>query len=434
MTAERFVLLGLARARSEWFRQVAQWATSAALPADFVKCVSAEEVRRRLGSGRPFSATLLDGALPAVDRDLLAAVHDAGCVPLVMDDGTGRQDWLGLGAAAVLPPALRREDLLDVLVTHCSMVGGSEIAPPGGASLPLSVVWEGSAVAVCGAGGAGSSTVAIALAQGLAAEGTAGQVLLADLCRRAEQAMLHDARELFPGLQELVEGHRKGPVEPSEVLRTTFHVYERGYDLLLGLRRPRFWSALRPRSLETAFRSLRAAFGVVVCDIDADFEGEDDCGSADVEERNLASRLAAQQADAVLVVGTAGLKGLHTLTGLLADLLALGVAPERIVPVLNQAPRQPHLRAGLSSTFAQLIGSLSGGGRLPSPVFLPRRNVEEALRDGVPLPAPLPALIVGAYHAALRRSGELEKELLPVGPPVTPGSLGAWSLQEEAGG
>lgn len=432
MPAERFVLLGLARARSEWFRQVGQWSTSAALPADFVKCVSAEEVRARLASGRPFSAALLDGALPAVDRDLLAAVRDAGCVPLVVDEGTGRQDWLALGAAVLLPPVLQREELLDALATHCAMVGGGEIAPHPDGVLPLSTAWEGSVVAVCGAGGAGSSTAAIAVAQGLAADGTAGPILLADLCRRAEQAMLHDARELFPGLQELAEAHRSGPVEPHHVRRSTFHVAERGYDLLLGLRRPRYWAALRPRSLEAAFRSLRGAFGVLVCDIDADFEGERDGGSVDVEERNFASRLAAQQADVVLAVGAAGLKGLHTLTTVLADLLALGVAPERIVPVLNQAPRQLRVRAALSTTLGQLLGSVSGGARLPSPMFVPRRRVEEALRDGVVLPEPLPGLLVGAYHAALRRVGERQQVLVSVLPePVAPGSLGAWRLQED---
>ncbi len=431
MSGERYVLLGLARPRSAWFRQVAQWATSAALPAEFLKCVSAEELRARLASGRAFSAALLDGGLPAVDRDLLATVREAGCVPLVVDDGRGRQDWTGLGAVAVLPVDLAREHLLDSLATHAAMVGAGEVARED-LGAPLSSAWQAGVVAVTGTGGSGTSTAAMALAQGLAQDGRSGPVLLADLCRRAEQAMLHDAREVFPGLQELVEAHRGGQVDPADVHRATFHVPERGYHLLLGLRRPRYWSSIRPRAFEATFSSLRAAFGTVVCDVDDDLEGEEDGGSIDVEERNLMTRLPVRQADVVVAVGSAGLKGLYSLAGLLAALLAVGVEPERVIPVLNLAPRPPRQRAALAATLAQLTAGRDGTSRLPSPVFLPRRRVEEALRDGVALPPPLPALLTGAYHAALARSAAPHAG---AGPQefarVTPGSLGTWALAGE---
>lgn len=431
MSGERFVLLGLGRPRAAWFRQVAQWSTSAALPAEFVKCVSAEEVRERLASGRPFSAALLDGGLPAVDRDLLAAVRDAGCAPLIVDDGRGRRDWAALGALAVLPTELTREQLLDVLAAHAPLVGRGDVLRPDG-GVPLSVAWQAGVVAVTGTGGAGASTAAIALAQGLAGEDRGGAVLLADLCRRAEQAMLHDARELFPGLQELVEAHRAGRVDADEVFRSTFYVAERGYYLLLGLRRASYWSTLRPRALEAAFSSLRAAFATVVCDVDDDLEGETDAGSVDVEERNMTTRLPVQQADVVFAVGLPGLKGLYGLARLLDELVAFGVAAQRLVPVINLAPRQARARAELTATLAALTAS--GGTGIAAPVFLPARSVEQALRDGVPVPAPLPALLTGAYHATLRRAGALPRDERAAEPArVAPGSLGSWALQEEAG-
>jgi hypothetical protein len=61
MAGERYVLLGLAPARAAWFRAVGSWANSGAPPAEFVKCLSAEEVGARLTSGRPFSALVADG-------------------------------------------------------------------------------------------------------------------------------------------------------------------------------------------------------------------------------------------------------------------------------------------------------------------------------------------------------------------------------------
>ncbi|MST32488.1 hypothetical protein GHK86_07105, partial [Acidimicrobiaceae bacterium USS-CC1] len=73
MATERWVLLGLAPARAAWFGEVTRWSTSGALPAEFVKCLSAEEARARLGSGRPWSALVVDAAAPGFDRDLVDA-------------------------------------------------------------------------------------------------------------------------------------------------------------------------------------------------------------------------------------------------------------------------------------------------------------------------------------------------------------------------
>lgn len=78
MPAERYVVLGLAPARAAWFRDVARWATSASLPLEFLKCVSAEELRARLASGRPISAVLVDAGAPGADRDLCDTVRLAG--------------------------------------------------------------------------------------------------------------------------------------------------------------------------------------------------------------------------------------------------------------------------------------------------------------------------------------------------------------------
>jgi hypothetical protein len=430
----RYVLLGLARARSEWFRSVALWATTGAIPAEFVKCVSAEELRARLASGRAFSAALLDGGLPSTDRDLIAAVRDASCIPLIVDDGRGR-DWQGLGAAAILPSTITPEQLIDVLTTHATMVSSGAALPTLDAEPTDLRYLPAPLIAVCGAGGTGASCVAIALAQGLtepafhAIEGDR-PVLLADFCRVANQAMLHDARDVVPGVQELVELHRGGRPTVPEVHAQTFHVAERGYQLLLGLRRPRYWSVLRPRSFEASLTSLRQAFGAVVCDVEPDLEGEADTGSLDVEERNMMARTVVSQADGVLVVGRADLPGLHGMVRLIGDLVTFGVPARRIVPVLNRVPRRARLRAQLTHAVHQLVGGIVQDAHHLPPLFLPTRHVEEALRDGVALPAPLPALLVGAFRGLL--SGSLtEVAPSPAAPvPVEPGSLGVLTGQE----
>ena len=428
MSGERYVLLGLARPRSAWFRQVAQWATSAALPAEFVKCVSADEVHARLASDRPFSAALLDGGLPAVDRDLLAGVRDAGCVPIVIDDSR-EADWIALGAVAVLPLDLAREQLLDVLATHGVMVGGGEVVRED-VRAPLSSAWQASLVAVTGTGGSGTSTAAMALAQGLADEGSGGPVLLADLCRRAEQAMLHDARDIVPSVQELVEAHRGGRPSSEAVRALAFAVSERHYHLLLGLRRARSWPTLRPQAFEAAFDSIRRAYRVVVCDVDPDLEGEDGGGSVDVEERNVMARTTMAAADVVFVVGLPSMKGLHALVRVMTELAGFGVAADRIVPVLNRAPRSARARSALTAVLAHLAEPAVGD-ELPTPIYLPERAVDNDLHDGARLPTSLGGPLAGAFGAVLSRSGGAAVTEAPER--VRPGSLGVWADQRAAG-
>src|SRR5207245_2518522 len=64
MNHDRFVVLGVASARAPWFRAVSQWAHAASVPLEFLKCLSPEEVRARLGSGQPLSALRADAGVP----------------------------------------------------------------------------------------------------------------------------------------------------------------------------------------------------------------------------------------------------------------------------------------------------------------------------------------------------------------------------------
>jgi hypothetical protein len=421
--AERFVLLGLAHARSAWFGTVAQWAHSASIPVEFVKCLSAEEVRARLTSRRPYSALITDASLPEVDRDLIGSARAAGTAVIVVEDPRVARDWAALGATALLRTEFEQRELLAVLAQHGRRVPRDEQGVP--APDPVPPEWRGTVAAVTGPGGTGSSTAAIALAQTLADDARhTGLVVLADLCLHAEQAMLHHARDVVPGVQELVEAHRAGTPSVDEVRALAFAVEERGYHLLLGLRRARFWTAIRPRAFEAAFDSIRRAFRIVVCDIDADVEGEDAGGSIDVEERNHLARTAATQSDIVFVVGTPTLKGVHSLVRVVGDMVALGVEPPRIVPVVNQAPRSPRARPALARAVRELVEPITGPRRIAGTVFLPVRKVGEAVRDGVRMPAGLGQPLVAAFDATLASAHPTAASRTR---PVSPGSLGTWT-------
>jgi hypothetical protein len=430
LSGERFVVLGLAPARAAWFEAVAQWTTSASLAAEFIKCVSAEEVRARLASGRRHSVLVVDAATPSLDRDLIdeCRAHSTPVI-VVREPRSGARPALpaDVGVAAELPPRFGPDELLDLMATHCRPVGDGARMPPALEDYEPSAFWQAPLVAVCGPGGTGASTVAMAVASGLARDPRfGGRVLLADLARRGDQAMLHDSPDLGPGIQELVEGHRLARPTPGEIGRMAFVVPRRGYRLLLGLRQPEAWSALRPRSVDAAVHGLRRTFQIVVADITGDFEGEADGGSIEVEERNHMARTVARQATVNLVVGAPGLKGVHTLANLMRQMVRAGVASERMVAVINRSPRHPRTRAESARALATVLGDDGVATALASPVHVPERKLEDSFRDGAPLP--------GAVVEPVTRAARLVADrLADVAPPahgperIAPGSLGTWS-------
>jgi hypothetical protein len=431
MTPEHYALLGLARPRAGWFAEIGRWANSATLPAEFVRCVSAGELRARLEAGRAWSAVVIDHGVAGLERDLVEVARQAGCATIVVADGSRRRDWISLGAAAVLDEPIHPDSLLTVLREVAPSIGplagsGTDLVAP---ARPGS--WQGALVAVVGAGGSGTSTVAMAVAQGLAADPlNGGRVVLVDAALDAAQAVLHDTGDVVPALQELVEAHRLDHLDASEVRALTFHCPDRGYDLLLGLRRHRDWTVLRPRAVDAAFRSLRSAYATVVADAEADVEGHQQTGSHDVEDRNLLARHLTSSADAVMVTGPATVVGLHRLVRSLDALLDHGVGPERLLPVVTRAPRSARGRAEVTRAAADLLGP-AGQALTASPIFVPaRKDLDGIQRDGVPLPRGLCEPLARAVDAVVERAGRRDTAATgtEVGVRVAPGSLGGGVL------
>jgi hypothetical protein len=426
--AGRFVVLGLAGPRSPWFRDVGRWATGAAVPMDFIRCVSLDEVAARLDDGGVYSAVLIDSGVLGLDRDVLDLARGNGVATLVVDDGRHQRDWIALGATAVLPGDLGRSELMDELVRHGRTIERTAMAGAGAGNDTLT--WSGRLVAVTGGSGAGTSTLAMALAQGFATDTRhGGSVLLADLALRADLAMYHDARDVVPGLQEMVEAHRTGVPSPTELRRLVFDTDERGYHLLLGLRRHRDWAVLRPRTVETTIANLLSGYRRVICDVECDLEGHDEVGALEVEERNQLARLAVAHADVVVAVGTPDLKGLHGLLRVLAELTDHGVAAERIVTLCNRAGRPGRKRAEISAAFADLVAPISHD--IAPPVFVPyRRNLDATIRDGIALPSQMVGPITAAVNAALERNPERRGHAGPEPVAVAPGSLGHFAEED----
>ena len=246
--------------------------------------------------------------------------------------------------------------------------------------------------------------------------------------------MLHDAREVIPGVQEFVDAHRVGRA-PIEAMRSlVFEAVDRGYHLLLGLRRHRDWTAIRPRSFESALDGMLRAYRLVIADIDHDFEGEKDTGSRDIEDRNHMARTAVAKADLVVVVGPATTKGIHSLTRTIRELVAMKIESKRIVAVLNRTTRNPRRQADAADALARLLARDQSVGDIGNPIFVSERaDIEDALRDGVRLPnnagKSLHRQLPNRLLSPLGNGSAKDTHETPEAVPVAPRSLGHWSDQ-----
>ena len=244
----------------------------------------------------------------------------------------------------------------------------------------------------------------------------------------------------MPGVQELVEAHRAGT--PSiEQVRALLFDGPQPYQLLLGLRRHRDWAVVRPRSFLAALDSLRRTFTAVVADIDADVEGEDECGSIEVEERNVMARTVAEHADVVVVTGLPGVKGLRSLVRTIAELprsrCGARARRARHQPGAPPAPpagradprRRPADRAAANAD-GRLARHARAAGRVPSraQAARPRRTAtacrcptSSSTRSPLAVDAVLDRLDDGSLECATASAVTAEQ--------VVPGSLGTLARQ-----
>jgi hypothetical protein len=237
---------------------------------------------------------------------------------------------------------------------------------------------------------------------------------------------------VVPGLPELVEAHRSDRLDPDDVRRLTFPIDQRGYSVLLGRRRRADWVTVRRRSVDAALDALARSFDVTVADVPAELDGQAQTGSMDLEDRHAPTLAALATADVVLVTGHPDLHGLHALVDLLGEVVASGVPPERVVPVVVGVPRAPATRARLTAATARLSAAHTTRHSDPivlhPAVLLPRIRHLDDRHDRV---APLPSSLTGplgrlcerllgelaprsaAHHPERIRTGELGTELDP---------------------
>lgn len=390
-----YVIAAVALPRSDWLSRVGHWASSGALPIELTRCLSTAELSALIASGKRLSAVLIDPTVPGADRDLIDSARRVQTPTIAVTTRRSQRDLTGIGIAHILNEAFTAEDLIGVLSQHSAPI-------PRGTPRQMQLdtalggdTTTGSLISVVGSGGVGSSTIAMMTAQTLSSygspsarkitrleESTRRTVALIDGALRGNLSMYHDVGDIIPGISELVELHRMDQPDPDAIRSLLFDIPERNYSLLLGMRRPRDWSTMRAASTRSAISGLTRCYDAVVVDHDDSFDGEPETGSLDVEERHVIARHSLLNAQAVVCVGTTGMKGIYDLSWLIQELTRLGIDPDAIIPVINFAPRRPALRASLARTLSDATGIVTH-----PPIYVPYlHRMEDAQQSVAALP------------------------------------------------
>ena len=181
---------------------------------------------------------------------------------------------------------------------------------------------------------------------------------------------------------------------------------------------------------DAALEGMCRAYKAVVADISNDLEGERQCGSIDIEERNLMARSTTAAADVVIAVGAPGPRGVHRLVRVIAALVDHGVVGGTILPVVNREPGNPRAgRRSLPGARVRPTQSFTPAAPLPSPVFVgERRRLHEVLHWGGRLPDPVVGPVCAGVRMMLERSPQRDAsaESEPPLVAVAPGTLGSW--------
>ncbi len=260
---------------------------------------------------------------------------------------------------------------------------------------------HGRLLAVWGPTGApGRTTVAVGLAAEAAAAGLSVTLLDADPYGGAVGQHLAVLDEVS-GLLAAVRLANAGQLDAARLAGLAREVYP-GLRILTGLPRPDRWTEVRPQALGEVLAAARAVDGLVVVDTGFGLPGSALDPFATGADRDAITSAVLEEADQVVVVGSADPVGLTRLARSLRDLLE--IRPER--PQVVAVNRMRNSLGWSTREIADLVAQVTPGADV---VFLPedRVAVDRALVAG--------RTLVESGDSPLRRAlTELARRVLPV--------------------
>lgn len=390
------------------------------------RCVDIADVMAAAASGQA-RAVLLADALARLSSDAVAALHARGIAVLALVDPTedgapfGAEDRLSrMGIERILPADVSPTDL-GRAVTE-AVESGPEISTAhfSGGFVPLTpetaANYEpppysqgaGRLIAVWGPTGApGRTTVAVNLASELAAKRVPTLLADADVYGGTVAQMLGMLDETS-GLAAAARSASNGSLDMITLAKYARQVAPHML-VLTGLSRADRWTELRPAAIEAIWSTARELAPVTVVDVGFCIETDEEISFDSLApRRNGATVATLEQADEVMIVGTADPVGLTRLIRAVHEVRA--VVPSTNVRVVVNRLRSGALGGSPGDAAAEALGQYAG---IEPAALLPYdlNAVDAAMSHGR-------SLAEAAKSSKLRKSfqqlaGTVVKDLVP---------------------
>lgn len=330
------------------------------------RCVDIADVMAAAASGQA-RAVLLAEDLPRLTSDAVAALHARRIAVVALvdpsDNGepSGAEDRLSrMGIERILPADVSADDLGRAIIDAVDSGPPATVSHFAGGFVPFnseSVVnpetpygqGTGRVIAVWGPTGApGRSTVAVGLAAELAARGVSTLLADADVYGGTVAQLLGMLDETS-GLAAAARSASGGSLDVAVLAR---HARQVGPNqlVLTGLSRADRWTELRPTAIESVWSTARMLAPCTVIDAGFCIESDEEISFDTLAPRRNGATLATlEEADEVVVVGTADPVGLTRLIRSLHELRA-------VVPSANTRVVVNRVRSGsLGSSPAEAV-------------------------------------------------------------------------------
>lgn len=339
------------------------------------RCVDIADVMAAAASGQA-RAVLLADDLARLSSDAVSALHAQGIAVLALVDPTengapfGAEDRLSrMGIERILPADVSPTDLSRAVtdavdsgppVSASHFAGGFVPVTPESAGIepPAYTQGSGRVIAVWGPTGApGRTTVAVGLACELALTGV--PTLLADAdVYGGTVAQLLGMLDETSGLAAAARSASSGGLDMVTLAKHARQV-EPQLLVLTGLSRADRWTELRPAAIESIWSTARMLAPCTVVDVGFCIETDEEISFDSLApRRNGATVATLEEADEVIVVGTADPVGLTRLIRAVHELRAL-------VPSVNFRVVVNRLRSGAlggspSDAVSEALGQYAG--------------------------------------------------------------------------
>lgn len=340
-----------------------------------------ELVRRCVDHGELLGVALRDqprvaviaAELPWLDRDLVGTLHDHGVTVVAVGTGGPSRPLDRIGVAHRLPPDASADDLAALL----HRIGGEQLStttPPPTAAHGADEPVASRMIAVWGAPGApGRTTVAMHLAVEAARSGLPVLLVDADTWSASVAQLL--GLEEAPSVAQAARLAGEGWRQPLE---SCFQDGPSGCAVLAGLARAELWPEVRDRAWTAVLDAAREASALVVVDLAAPIEEDEELAFDRAPyRRNLMTLDALSAADEVLLVATADPVGIRR--GIVAHRTLSDARPDvvtKVRVVLNRMPRAARRAQDCSAQISEWTGK-------PPAAFLPSEPLfERAVWEG----------------------------------------------------